>query len=178
MATTKTNRQAKAEINRQIKELLKVNKQLKEQAKKIREQERENLEAIKKLKERKRELKEKDCKKSPINKDTPIYKIAYSYKYDDLRDLIDIWQKGVKEKIDIKTAFFNFDPKFKPRFIRSLAEIFRKDIPVFKVSINQVFKYLQEHTNLGRWDSLKRAVNRENQKSRDMNLYKGNISRE
>ena len=167
MATTRTNRQTEAtrqenSIDCRIRELQETNNLLGEQEQVIRDQIQKNLEEIKQLKERKRELKEKDSKKTLVwDKDSPIKKIVPKYKYDDLRNLIGIWQKGIKKKIDIQTVYFNFDPKFKPRFIRSLAEIFKRDIPVFKVSKNQVFKYLQEHTNLGRWDSIKRAVNRE-----------------
>jgi hypothetical protein len=131
---------------------------------------------IKQLTKRKRKLEEKDNKKKPPkwNKDTPIYKIINPNKYDDLTQKINIWQQVAKEKIDNRTVYFNFDLKYKHRIISSFAEMFKSDIPFFNVKIvkskDQVFKYFEQHSNLGRWDTLKREVNREIKKSRDTKL--------
>lgn len=161
MATQKTNKQTKAEK----KEIDKINLEI-----------REHEDAIKQLTKRKSELEEKDNNKKPPkwNKDTPIYKIINPNKYDDFKNIITIWQQVAKEKINNRTVYFNFELKYKHRIIRSLAEMFKGDIPYFNVKIvrskDQVFMYFAQHSNLGRWDSLKRAVNREIKKSRDTKI--------
>ena len=129
--------------------------------------------AIKQLRKRICQLEENDNNKKPPkwNKDTPIYKIINPNKYDDFKNIITIWQQVAKEKINNRTVYFNFELKYKHRIISSLAEMFKSDIPFFNVKIvkskDQVFKYFEQHSNLGRWDSLKREVNREIKKSRD-----------
>lgn len=168
MATQKTNKQTKAEKQ----EIDKINLEIREHEDAIKQHE----DAIKQLTKRKSELEEKDNNKKPPkwHKDTPIYKIINPNKYDDFKNIITIWQQVAKEKINNRTVYFNFELKYKHRIIRSLAEMFKSDIPYFNVKIvrskDQVFMYFAQHSNLGRWDSLKRAVNREIKKSRDTKI--------
>ena len=104
--------------------------------------------------------------------DTPLRKLVHLSRIDAFRKVVEVWQSCSDVKIDIGSANrIAFKAKTRRRIIRSLKIVLSCDIPVFNISQRQLFMYLASHSNLGSWESIKKAVQRCKLESGDINSF-------
>ena len=155
MLKIKKNKKAEAwklevnEIDRQIRELLERKKQIQDE--------------VEELRERKRELKKGNKKKRTLvwNEETPMIKLIHLDQLDRFKEMLNVWQEYCEEEIIVNTtSYFHFSTKNKHRIIAVLKKLLYSEIPVFNVSMEQVYLYLSQHSNLGKASAIKKAVQR------------------
>ena len=167
MATTKTNRQTKknVEIDRRINEHREVIKQLRDKIKQLRDEIKVHLKAEEMLLEQKRQQKEKrEMQEHPVVWDdyTPMIKLVFSWKKARFKKMILGWQKYSREEISPDETFhFDFNLVYQKNIISDLKSAMIKNDHLFNVSDRQLILYMLKHSNLGSFDAIKKAIQRQ-----------------
>lgn len=124
---------------------------------------REHQTAINQLRARRRALLEKHKKRRRClwDADTPMRKLVPLAFESHFITMMKEWEKHTTHTIQpMKASHFNFIQKRKWYAIRALAIMLMKDKRVFKISILQLCKYLEGHSNLGSQESIRKAIQR------------------
>lgn len=164
MTTKKTKKKTKAEQQ----EIDKINLQIKqyqENIKQMKEQIRMDQQAVEKLKDEKRKLKEnKEMHDHPVVWDdyTPMIVLVFSWKKARFKKMVLGWQKHSHREINPeKTFYFDFDLVYQKSVISDLKSAMNKSNPLFMMSNRQLIMYMSKHSNLGSFDAIKKAIQRQ-----------------
>lgn len=150
MATTKTNRQVKA-LRQELVEIDLEYQECQEIIKKERER-------MKELNKRRLECKEKIRKKKarPVvwDEDTPLNELVIPWKMAAFRNMLKRWGKPQE------TSHFDFDLNLRKDILSDLKSAMKNYEHVFLISDAQIITYMSRHSNLGSFDSIKKAIQR------------------
>ena len=93
--------------------------------------------------------------------DTPLSRLVILSQFDTFKTMMDKWKLLTTETINpSKTSHFIFKPDKRSQAILALARVLECDIPVFKVGISELCRYLSAHSNLGTQESIRKALYR------------------
>ncbi|MBQ3752661.1 MAG: hypothetical protein II864_03835 [Prevotella sp.] len=118
---------------------------------------------LKQLRHRKRELRNQNRKKRRVqwDDDTPLIRLVNLQQIDVFKAMLKEWEKhndGIP--IPLKSSQFHFSPPGKPHIIRALAKALNASLPLFRISILQLCRYLSLHSNLGSASVIRQALYR------------------
>ena len=122
---------------------------------------RELQTVINQLKARRREIIEKHKKRRRClwDADTPMRKLVPLAFESQFITMMKEWEKHTTHTIrPMKTSHFTFVQERKKHVIWALAMMLMKDKHVFKVSILQLCKYLESHSNLGSQETIRKSI--------------------
>lgn len=168
MATEETKKQKKAKkqqeidkINLQIKQHLENEKLLRKQFK---EQLLEIQQAVKELKDQKRKLKRNKKKNNrPVvwDQNTPLIKLVFPERMARFKKMLGKWQNYAHEIINsLEATHFDFDLQYQAQIFTDMKSAMIKKDHIFNMSDRQFILYMSEHSNLGSFDKIKKAIQR------------------
>ncbi len=98
-----------------------------------------------------------------VQDNTPWIHLVHQCYYGDFNEMISKWQGESAEKIEIRQpTYITFKPGSKSFIIRTLVKhvIKHQEPEFFKISDRKLFSYLATHSNLGTFESIRRAFYR------------------
>lgn len=149
------------------KEFKKTKAALQHELDDIRSLEQEYRQKLTELRSRESEVKKQlsAMDEEPVTdqKNTPWIHLVHQFYYDDFNEMISKWQEESAGKIEIRQpTYITFKPGSKSFIIRTLVKhvIKHQEPEFFKISDRMLFSYLATHSNLGSFESIKRAFYR------------------
>ena len=133
----------------------------------IRSLKQEYRQKLTELKSRESEVKKQlsAMDEEPVTdqENTPWIHLVHQCYYGDFNEMISKWQRDAAEKIEIRQpTYITFKPGSKSFIIRTLVKhvIKHQEPEFFKISDRMLFSYLATHSNLGTFESIRRAFYR------------------
>lgn len=133
----------------------------------IRSLKQEYRQKLTELKSRESEVKKQlsalDEEPVTVQDNTPWIHLVHQCYYADFNAMVLEWEGEADEEIEIRQpTYITFKPGSKSFIIRTLVKhvIKHQEPEFFKISDRMLFSYLATHSNLGSFDSIKRAFYR------------------